>query len=66
MLATFGVLRTFSSNPEKRIRDYKHLRNVWYFQGYVVMVATIGTCTVSDCESKTFRKVAFETLSRLI
>lgn len=66
MLVAFGVLRTFSSNPEKRIRQYKHLRDVWCFQGYVVMVATLGTCTVSDCGSKTFRKVAFETLSGLI
>lgn len=30
------------------------------------MVATLGTCTVRDCGSKTFRKVAFETLLRLI
>lgn len=66
MLTAFGVLRTFSSNPEKRIRQYKHLRDVWCLQGYVVMVAMLGTCTVSDYGSKTFRKVAFETLSGLI
>lgn len=31
-------------------------------QGYVALVATLGTCVVHDCRPKTFRKFTFQTL----
>lgn len=49
------LLKNCTSNPELRIKQYKHIRDVLNCQGYIAAIAAFGSCLVYEVGSKEFR-----------
>jgi hypothetical protein len=61
MVINYSLLRKYSSKPELRVKQYKRVRDVMTYQGYIVGAIGIGYYVLYDHGSATLKKYATDT-----
>jgi hypothetical protein len=61
-MAALGLIKSFSSKPALREKQYRHVRDVCASQGYVAGAAAAGTCVLYGVGSEGLQKAAAETI----